>query len=93
MLVREFQRGDVFYRKGTGEENAPVLIALTTGRQLLYLLDIDLWKKEMLDTYAVARWLDILSRIGEDKMLQFVQVADPELILTALDRLIRVKSA
>ncbi len=92
VLVRKISEEEMFFTvKELGEENAPALIALTTGRQLLYLLDIDLWKKEMLDTYAVARWLEILSRIGEDKMLQFVQVADPELILTALDRLIRVK--
>jgi Family of unknown function (DUF6178) len=91
-LIRRISEEEMFFTiKQLGEQNAPVLIAMTTGKQLLYLLDIDLWKKEMLDTYAVARWLDILSRIGEEKMLQFVQVADPELIMTAMEHLIRVK--
>ncbi len=91
-LIRRISEEEMFFTiKELGEDNAPVLIAVTTGKQLLYLLDVDLWKKEMLDTYAVARWLEILSRIGEDKMLQFVQVADPELIMTAMERLIRVK--
>jgi hypothetical protein len=91
-LTRRISEEEMFFTiKELGENNAPALIAVTTGKQLLYLLDIDFWKKEMLDTYAVARWLEILSRFGEDKMLQFVQVADPELILTAMERLIRVK--
>ena len=91
-LIRRISEEEMFFTiKQLGEQNAPALIAMTTGKQLLYLLDIDLWKKEMLDTYAVARWLDILSRIGEEKMLQFVQVADPELIMTAMEHLIRVK--
>jgi Family of unknown function (DUF6178) len=91
-LIRRISEEEMFFTiKELGEDNAPALVAVTTGRQLLYLLDIDLWKKEMLDTYAVARWLEILSRFGEDKMLQFVQVADPELIMTALEHLIRVK--
>ena len=91
-IIRHVSEEETFYTvKALGEENAPALIALTTGKQLLYLLDMDLWKKDMLDKYAIARWLDIISRIGEEKMLQFVQVADPELILAAMDRLVKVK--
>ncbi|MGB6064306.1 MAG: DUF6178 family protein [Desulfomonilaceae bacterium] len=91
-IIRNVSEEETFFTvKALGEENAPALITLTTGKQLLYLLDIDLWKKEMLDTYAIAKWLDILARIGEEKMLQFVQVADPELLLAAMDRLIKVK--
>jgi len=92
-LIRRVSEEEMFFTiKRLSEENALALIALTTGKQLLYLLDIDLWKEDMFDTYAIGRWLDILSRIGEEKMLQFVQIADPELILTALDRLMTVKT-
>ncbi|MEW6351153.1 MAG: DUF6178 family protein [Thermodesulfobacteriota bacterium] len=78
--------------KEAGEEAALPLIALTTGKQLVYLLDIELWKKEELDMESAGRWFELLTRIGDAKVLQFVQVSDPELLLTAVSRFIKVQT-
>jgi hypothetical protein len=90
-IVRRISAEEVYFTiKALGEENAPFLIRSTTGRQLQYLLDLDLWKKDMFDTRSAGRWLEIISRMGEEKILQLVQVVDPELLVTVMNRLIRV---
>jgi hypothetical protein len=76
--------------KELGEQNAPALISLTTGKQLLYVLDIELWKRDMFNAEAAARWLETLAGLGEEKILQFVQVADPELVLSAIRPFVKV---
>lgn len=90
-IIRNISEEEMLFTiKTLGEEHATTLIRCTTGRQLQYLLDVDLWKKDMFDTRSAARWLEIISGMGEDKILQLVQVADPELIITVMNRLIRV---
>ncbi len=90
-IIRRISEEEMFFTiKDLGEENAEKLIALTTGRQLLYLLDIDLWTRNDLDIRSCAKWIGILAGIGDDKMLQFIQVSDPELLCSILNRLIRV---
>ena len=71
-------------------DRAPSLVALTTGKQLIYLLDMDLWKRGILDPDSASRWVEMLARIGREKILQVIQVVDPELVLSALQNLIRV---
>jgi hypothetical protein len=90
-LIRKVSEEEMYFTvKEIGEHNALPLIGLTTGKQLTYLLDIDLWKKEMFDPRAAGEWLEILVSLGEDKILQFLQVSDPELIFIALNHFIKV---
>ncbi len=90
-LIRKISEEEMFFTiKQLGEEYAPNLLSLTTGKQLTYLLDIDLWKKDMFNQTAAARWMNILTGLGEDKILQFLQVTDPELLVTALNTFIQV---
>jgi hypothetical protein len=92
-LVRLMSPEEVFVGiKQVGEEDAMPLIALTTGKQVSYILDVELWEKEEIDMEAAGKWFEILTRISDGKVLQFFQVSDPELILTSLSRFIRVKS-
>ncbi len=78
--------------KQVGEADSLPLIALTTGKQFRYILDLELWRKEEIDVEAAGRWFEILSRIGEGKVLQFSQVSDPELVLTVMSKFVRVKA-
>lgn len=92
-IMRLVSEEQVFFDvKELGEDQAPNIIALTTGRQLQYILDLDLWKKDMFDQESAGRWLEILSRVGRHKLLQFVQTTDPELLVTALQHLLRIKA-
>ncbi len=90
LICRVSEEEMFFTVKAIGEPNALALIKLTTGKQLTYLLDLDLWKKDMFDPRAAGEWLEILVSLGEEKVLQFLQVSDPELILIALRRFIEI---
>lgn len=91
-MMRRISEEEIFFTiKEIGEESAPAIIAFTTGRQLQYVLDVELWKKDMLDLRSASRWLDIIAASGEDKIIQFVQVTDSELLCAILGRLMRVK--
>ncbi len=81
-----------FSIKALGEEHAPNLVSATTGSQLQFILDVEFWKADMVNPTAVERWLQVLSRISEEKLLHFVQVADPELVITALQYFVRVQA-
>ena len=91
-IVRKISPEEMFFTiKELGEENALDLIAMTTGKQLIYLLDVDLWRDDTLAEGSISRWFTIIAAIGEQKMLQLIQTADPELIVSALSRLVTVK--
>ncbi|MFH1112369.1 MAG: DUF6178 family protein [Pseudomonadota bacterium] len=91
-LMRALSPEEVFFTiKDLGEENALGLISATSGSQLLYLLDVDLWKNDMFHTPSATRWLEIISSIGQDKMLHLLQTSDPELVVTAMNKFITVK--
>ncbi len=91
-IMRRISEEEIFFViKELGEESAPAIIATTTGRQLQYVLDVELWKKDMLDLRAASRWLEFIAGSGEEKIIQFVQVTDSELLCAILGGLMRVK--
>ena len=91
-IVRRMSDEEMFFSvKKLGEKNAAGLIFLSTGRQLQYLLDMDLWKKEMFNIESAGRWLNMIAAMGEEKILQFVQVTDSELVLSLMNNFIKVR--
>jgi len=92
-LMKRISEEEIFFTiKELGEENALNLIHATTGKQLEYILDIDLWWKNLFDAGAARRWIEIIAALGPEKILQFVQTVDEEIIITTLHRFIRVKT-
>lgn len=90
-IMRGISEEEIYFTiKEVGEENAPAIIAMTTGRQLQYVLDVELWKKDMLDRKAAGRWLEFIAARGDDKILQFVQVVESELLFAVLGRFLKV---
>lgn len=90
-LLRSISPEEIYYSvKELGEEEAVNLVTYSTGSQLTYMLDVDLWKKDMFDPVAARRWLETIGRISEDKIVHFLQVSDPELIVTALHPFVKV---
>jgi hypothetical protein len=90
-IVRRCSEEEIYFTiKALGVDRAPGLVALTTGRQLIHLLDMDLWKRGILDPESASRWIQMLARIGREKILHMIQVVDPELVLSALQNLISV---
>jgi hypothetical protein len=92
-LMRRVSEEEIYFTvKELGESDAPSIIAMTTGRQLQYIMDVDLWKKDMLDLNAASRWLNIIAATGEEKILQFVQITDSELLITLLGKFLKIIS-
>jgi hypothetical protein len=90
-IVRFLSDEEIYFSiKSLGEEHAPNLIAATSAKQLRYIADIDFWYKDMFKTRSAGRWLEILDRAGDDKLLQFVRTSDPELVLTLLRKFMKV---
>ena len=76
--------------KEIGERNAFDLIQLTTPEQFMYLLDLDLWKKDELDPARLFIWIEILAGCAESKLHEFLGTADQELLATLFRRVLRV---
>ncbi len=90
-LVEHLPELEVFLTvKEAGESDAAELIALTTPDQFQYLLDLNLWKKDVLDTEKVLRWMEILLQCGTEKVSQFIRHAETGLIALILRRFLRV---
>ncbi len=89
-IVQRISPEEIFFTIKELHEDAPNLIAHTSGKQLLYFLDIDMWKKEVFDLNATGRWFRLLADAGDDKILQHVRVTEPHLLVTAMSHFIRV---
>jgi hypothetical protein len=74
--------------KGMGEEDTLELIALSSPTQLQFLLDVELWSRDSVSEDKVIQWLEYLIGCGEEKVIEFVQTADRDLLVLLLVRLV-----
>lgn len=90
-LVQQIPELEVFLTiKEIGEKDCLELISLTTSEQFQYILDLDFWKRDQLDSEKVLHWMEILLESGEKKVSQFIHSADPEFIALLLKKFLRV---
>ena len=90
-IMRSLSLQETYFTiKQISEEHALALITYTTGKQLQYIFDLELWNKEQFEMHAAAKWLEIINGIGDEKVLQFVQICEPELLITILHKFVRV---
>jgi hypothetical protein len=90
-LVQQLPELEVFLTvKEVGEKDSLDLISLTTPEQFQYLLDLDFWKRDQLDSEKVLHWMEILLESGEKKVGQFIHSTDPEFIALLLKKFLHV---
>jgi hypothetical protein len=90
-LVQSLPELEVFLTvKEVGERDSLDLISLTTPEQFQYLLDLDFWKRDQLDSEKILQWMEILIEMGEKKVIQFIRSTDPEFIALLLKKFLRV---
>ena len=90
-LVTRLPEREVFLTiKEVGERNAMDLIILTTPDQLTHILDLELWKKDVINVDRAILWFEILQGCGEKKLVQFFKTVDAELLICLFRKLIRV---
>ena len=90
-VVRAVSEEEIYFTiKALGRERAPALVTMTTGAQLRHLIDMDVWRHDVFTPKAASEWIEIIATIGEEKIFQFLRVADPELVVLILNCLARV---
>ena len=88
-IVRSLSEQEVLLTiKGAGIEDSLPLIALTTPEQLRFVLDVEVWARDIVDASKARLWLDHILSCGEDKVIEFIQSVDRELLVVMLSRLI-----
>ncbi|HVP56822.1 MAG TPA: DUF6178 family protein, partial [bacterium] len=88
-VVKALPAEEVFLTlKSLEEEDALVLLPLTSPSQLRFILDIELWARDNVDGAKVLLWLRRLLAAGEDKIIEFVTTADLELLAIVLRKLV-----
>jgi hypothetical protein len=72
-LVHSFPEEDFYFLiNDIGINDSYELLALASDRQWEYLLDVELWEKDRIDTGSVTRWLDILFKAAPDRFVKWV---------------------
>ena len=90
-LVRRLPEIELFLMvKESGERDALELVSLASPDQFQYLLDLDFWNKDQLDLGKAAYWMGILLECGEEKVQDFIQNTEPELVALLLKKFLHV---
>jgi len=93
-LVQQLPELEVFLTiKEVGEKDSLDLISLTTAEQFQYLLDLEFWKKDELNSEKILHWMELLLESGEERVIQFIQTSDPEFIELLLIKFLKVTTA
>jgi len=93
-LVQRLPELEVFLTiKEVGEKDSLDLISLTTAEQLQYLLDLEFWKKDELNSEKILDWMELLLESGEERVIRFIQESDPEFIGLLLKKFLKVTTA
>jgi hypothetical protein len=90
-LVAQIPETDLFLTiKELGIREGVDLISLATPEQTTHLLDLDLWEKDQLSKDKIVVWLEALEACGKEKLKQFFETLDSELVVAIFQKLIRV---
>ncbi|MDY6837259.1 MAG: DUF6178 family protein [Thermodesulfobacteriota bacterium] len=72
-LVQSLAEEDLFWLvQDVGPEDALPILAVASNDQWHYLLDLELWKKDRLDTPSVNRWLTLLLKADPQRFLMWL---------------------
>lgn len=92
-LVRELREEDFYYlTKALSEEEALQLLSLASTKQLQHCADLEFWKKDMLYSDGIAKWLDIFAQLPIDQVQDLLTTLDPELLVAMLHPFLTVKT-
>ena len=70
--------------KEIGLEDALPMLSLMTREQLHYVNDLEAWHKESFEAPAFLKVIRMLHRCGEDKLADWLDAADPEILVLFL---------
>jgi len=90
-LIHSFPEQDFYFLvHDIGLNDSYELLALASDRQWDYILDVELWERDRIDTGSVTRWFDILFQAAPDRFIKWAIEKKSDLIEYYLYNNIRV---
>ncbi|RPJ17095.1 MAG: hypothetical protein EHM30_04630 [Desulfobacteraceae bacterium] len=90
-LIHSFPEQDFYFLvHDIGLNDSYELLALASDKQWDYILDVELWEKDRIDTGSLTRWLDILFQAAPDRFIKWAIEKKSDLIEYYLYHNIRV---
>ena len=90
-IVQRLPEEEFYYTvKEIGEGDAIELLSLASARQLLFLFDIETWRKDRLKHRDFLKWIELILECGEGKAIELLRGMDEELLVTFLKRYMKV---
>ncbi len=90
-IVRNMPAQELFLTlKASSLDLAVELLSYAKGHQIQFMFDIDAWYKDRIRKERVASWLILLFEAGEDRVLEWLAVADWDFLIAIFQKFIRV---
>ncbi len=90
-LVQALPEDEVYWMiKERGRSDSLAVISRTTHEQFQYLIDIDCWDKDRIETKDLIEWYRLLSKCNEAKVLEWFSQADDQLLIYSLKQFMQI---
>lgn len=90
-LVQRMPEEEFYYTiKEMGEKDALTLLELASPKQIVFCLDLEVWKKNRLKPQNMLKWIELLLDCEEEKAIEAFRNLDQELLVTFLQRYLKV---
>ncbi len=76
--------------KASSLDLAVELLSYAKASQVQFMFDIDAWYKDRIKSERVASWIVLLFQAGEDKVLEWLKIADWDFLIAIFQRFIKV---
>jgi len=90
-LVQSLASQDLFLTiKELGRDEVPELVSMASGEQLTAFVDLDCWRKDLIDAPEALHWLALAMTESEDKVLEAALSIDFELLVLIMRNFVQV---
>ncbi len=90
-LVKNMPFQELFLTlKASSLDVAVELLSYAKGSQIQFIFDIDTWYKDRIKSDRVASWIILLFEAGEDKVLEWLRVADWDYLIAIFQKFVKV---
>jgi hypothetical protein len=90
-VVKNLHPAELFFTmKASSLDLAVELLSYAKGSQVQFFFDLDAWYKDRIKAERVASWIVLLFSAGEDKVLEWLRVADWDFLIALFQKFIKV---
>jgi len=90
-VVKNLHPAELFFTmKASSLDLAVELLSYAKGSQVQFFFDLDAWYKDRIKAERVASWILLLFSAGEDKVLEWLRVADWDFLIALFQKFIKV---